>query len=358
MTWLTEDAAFTMQWASWMTQVITRGNKIKIIHTVSRNLDEMLAAIKEWMPLYMTGAIEPYYYPKKRDGIFRRTLFIAPQTAAVISTSVGSMSAEAANFLVRDKKAITTLAEEFHHYLMLCRPLIRIYTSRERQVYSEMLSEFEREEADAILITDALSVLTMPMVVAEHLVDTLSHENKSRSLEYFMRRTDHFTQSLSNSRFTELIRLPELAAIKAGKVRVAFSDMMDFEDLFYTADDFRLHLENIVTLLESYDNYQVVLLKDSGDENYMLYVKEELGAMVAKTSAPTAIIAVNESNMTAAFWDFLSHKIDKSNGDPLSKRKSLEKLRAMIIALNNAEPIDRSAKKSKQASGHNHRQNL
>jgi hypothetical protein len=198
----------------------------------------------------------------------------------------------------------------------------------------------------------------MPMVVAEHLVDHLNHVNKSRSLEYFMRRTDHFTQSLSNSRFTELIRLPELAAIKAGKVRVAFSDMMDLEDLFYTTEDFRLHLENIVRLLETYDNYHVVLLKDSGDENYMLYVKEELGAMVAKTSAPTAIIAVNESNMTAAFWDFLSHKIDKSNGDPLSKRKSLEKLRAMIIALNNAEPIDRSAKKSKQASGHNHRQNL
>ncbi len=28
------------------------------------------------VPLF--GAIEPYFYPKKRDGIFKRTLFIAP----------------------------------------------------------------------------------------------------------------------------------------------------------------------------------------------------------------------------------------------------------------------------------------
>jgi hypothetical protein len=29
-----------------------QGNKIKIIHTISRDLDEMLNAISQWMPLY------------------------------------------------------------------------------------------------------------------------------------------------------------------------------------------------------------------------------------------------------------------------------------------------------------------
>ena len=33
-------------------------------------------------------AVEPYCYPRLRDGLFQRTLFIAPNTAAVLSSSV------------------------------------------------------------------------------------------------------------------------------------------------------------------------------------------------------------------------------------------------------------------------------
>ena len=75
---MTADADYAQLWARLMVRVLTRGNRIKIIHTISRDLGEMLSAISQWMPLYMIGAIEPYFYPKKRDGIFKRTLFIAP----------------------------------------------------------------------------------------------------------------------------------------------------------------------------------------------------------------------------------------------------------------------------------------
>jgi hypothetical protein len=72
--WMTADQTFASKWASLMVQLLSKGNRIKIIHTVSRDLDEMLNAIRQWMPLYMTGLIEPYFYPKKRDGIFKRTV--------------------------------------------------------------------------------------------------------------------------------------------------------------------------------------------------------------------------------------------------------------------------------------------
>ncbi len=82
--WMTEDRQYAAEWAAMMAQVLAKGNRIKVIHTVSRDLDEMLHAIGQWMPLYMTGSIEPYYYPKKRDGIFKKTLFIAPGVCAMV----------------------------------------------------------------------------------------------------------------------------------------------------------------------------------------------------------------------------------------------------------------------------------
>ena len=122
--WMTDDREFAMQWGYVMAQFLSGGGKIKIIHTVSRDLDEMLSAITQWMPLYMTGAIEPYYYPKKRDGVFKRTLFIAPNVAAVVSSSVGNMTDQAANVLFRDKAAVSAFEREIREYLSLCKPLM------------------------------------------------------------------------------------------------------------------------------------------------------------------------------------------------------------------------------------------
>ena len=88
MAWLYEDAAFAKRWAELFTKVVMKGNRVRIIHTVSRDLNEMLEAVTKWIPIYRTGMISPYLYPRLRDGLFQRTMFIAPNTAAIISSSV------------------------------------------------------------------------------------------------------------------------------------------------------------------------------------------------------------------------------------------------------------------------------
>jgi len=110
--WMTADREFAARWAGLMVAVLSQGNRIKIIHTVSRDLDEMLNALRQWMPLYMTGLIEPYHYPKKRDGVFKQTMFICPDVSAVISSSVGQSIDQAANLLVRNSDAIGAYMEE------------------------------------------------------------------------------------------------------------------------------------------------------------------------------------------------------------------------------------------------------
>ena len=64
MAWLYEDSAFAAKWAELFKKVIMKGNRVKIIHTVSRDINEMMEALSKWFPIYMTGMIEPYFYPK------------------------------------------------------------------------------------------------------------------------------------------------------------------------------------------------------------------------------------------------------------------------------------------------------
>ena len=92
----------------------------------SRNANEMWKAVQKWLPLYMTGAISPYYYPRLRDGIWHRTIFVARGHSAMVSSSVQGQTGERLNLLLRDKSAVDALKHEFNAYLALCRPLMEI----------------------------------------------------------------------------------------------------------------------------------------------------------------------------------------------------------------------------------------
>lgn len=330
--WMTSDPAFTAKWASLMSEVLAKGTKIKIIHTVSRDLDEMLGAIVQWMPLYMTGLIEPCYYPKKRDGIFKRTLFIAPGTAAVISTSVGSMINEAANFLIRDAQAVEAVEQEFNHYFRLCNPLMRIFAAANQHAYMNTLYEFEKEQADAIIKTESLSLLTMPESVISSIMGRISHLGFDPSV-YFQNRMELFKKNIDVISFTEIIRLPDPQDVRNGRVAVAFSDILYGGTIYYSAPEYIMHLENIVSLLKEYSGFHVCLITKETDARYMVYAKEDLGVIVAKTSTPPIILAINEENMTAAFWDFLTTTAGEKTYNTPNNKKVIKTLIGYISRL-------------------------
>ncbi len=330
--WMTADSDFTAKWAFLMTQVLLKGNRIKIIHTVSRDLDEMLNAISQWMPLYMSGLIEPYFYPKKRDGIFKKTLFIVPDVIAVISSSIGGMIDKACNLLFREQRAIAAFAEEFDQYLSICKPLMRIFTLNDEKPYLDTLLEFEKEKSDSMIKTESLSLLTMPENVVSKIISRLGEDN-TRYVEYQKNRIRLFENNIKTNCFTEIVRLPDIETVINSKVKVAIFVMLGGDVAYYTVDEYILHLENIIRLLNKYKNFHVHLTTETTDDRYMVYAKEELGAIVAKTSVSHVALAINENNMTAAFWDFLKNIIGEKHYRNMNNKNTAEKLTAYIRQL-------------------------
>ncbi len=331
--WMSGDPTFAGQWAALMFKTLARGHRIKIIHTISRDLDEMLSAIGQWMPLYMAGNIEPFFYPKKRDGIFKRTLFISPGTAAVVSSSIGEQTANNANVLFRNPAAVASYEEEFEQYLHLCRPLMRIFNAKDTDACFSTLAEFEKERCSTLIKTESLSLMTMP----EELLSQILRRNgleDTKFVEHYRLRVRRFCQSIDTNSFTEIITLPDPQAVIGGQIKLALSDMLDGGAVYYTPEEYRQHIENIVSLLNSDKNYHVQLIDGQTDERYAVYVKEELGVIVAKTSQPPVVLAMSESNMTAAFWDFLKTMVSASTYEHKDNRETSIKLSAYIDQLN------------------------
>lgn len=331
MQWLMEKPEFLAKWATLMSHVIARGHRIKIIHTVNRSLDEMLSAISQWLPLYMSGAIEPYYYPKHRDGVFKRTLFVAPETAAVVSKTIGE-GGNNTNYLFTDRAILFSLLDEFNSYLALCRPLVHIFTKPRTESYLAALAEFESEHANSIIKAPTLSAVTLPLKLVPGMLTRCTNPNKKIEA-YQRKRIINFEQGLASNSFTELISLPDIADVQAGHIRISLADMIADGDVFYSPEEYALHLQNIVRLLETYDNYHVYLERKNQTDNIMLYTKEEIGTIIAKCEPPAVMFAINESNMTAAFWDFMQHKVNRIPREQQRKPHVIAQLQEYIQRL-------------------------
>jgi len=82
-------------------------------------------------------------------------------------------------------------------------------------------------------------------------------------------RYNIFLENLKSKRFTELISLPDVESVRSGSVKVSISDMLVGNAVYYTLEEFVAHLEHILVLLESCENYHVCLIDNQ--QNLVIY---------------------------------------------------------------------------------------
>lgn len=120
MDWMT--GSYKAQWAALMFRCLQMGVHIRIIHNVDRNISEMLTAIQSWLPLYLSGLIEPFYNLKQRGERFCHTLFLCPDNAAISGCSTDGAECEYA--YVTNSDRLHRLETEFSLLLENSRPLL------------------------------------------------------------------------------------------------------------------------------------------------------------------------------------------------------------------------------------------
>jgi hypothetical protein len=127
----------------------------------------------------------------------------------------------------------------------------------------------------------------------------------------------------------EIIKIPDENELESGSVMYPFTDMIQGGDICYTVEDFRHHIGNIITMMETYKNYTVHIEDDPEDVKCVIMAKENLGVLVAKPIKPSVFLAINESNLTSALWDYLNDKVRKPRYTTDSRKATIERLRRL-----------------------------
>ena len=332
--WLTENLQFMQTWSQLLAQAVSQGHKIKIIHSVTRNMDKMLLATESWLPLYLTGLVESYYYPKQTDRVYKRTLFASPGIAAVVSSSVGNKSADADTFLTVNEDLVSGFCQEFNNYLTLCCPLISVFVKNWQQEHFSSLYGFDKHKCASIKKTDALSLCSMPPEVFDSISRRCFKPFAEAYTQNHRERSRLFEKNLKSYPVKDLIRLADAKAVRSGKVSPICVPLVCDSPSTYTVEEYVAHLQNILRLLQTYNNYQVFLFDEKAFPNACsLYIKEKMGVIITKESNPTITMKINDSNMTSVFWDYLSRLSDTSKTPRANRKMVIAKIEALIKQL-------------------------
>ncbi len=320
MSWLIEDAEFTKRWTALLERLLNSGSRIRIIHTVSRDTGEMLEAIRRWLPLYMTNAIEPWYYPGERDPVLRRTLVVAQGHSALISTSIGDQTEERLNILLRDPRAVAALETEFTDHLRLCQPLMESYLPEHSRRFSQALIRLRGIEGDLLLSRTMPSLGSMPPDMAEAVA--IRCNSRRFAARCRAERADLFARLRAGYTVTELLHFPSLEEAEDG-FPVPVSVMLDSQPLRLTRTELAMHLRSALKFSREEPHYRL-LCTDAVPSNIQLSLVGDSDVLVVQDGKQSAAFLIREKRMCAAFHAYF-HRLTQSELSGTSTRSRLDR---------------------------------
>ncbi|NLK94483.1 MAG: hypothetical protein GX275_04715 [Clostridiales bacterium] len=326
ISWIGNKSRFIKNIIALLTEIVKKGNKIKIIQSNNRSSEEMILILEMILPVYLLGNLETYYFPKFKDGLFKHTMIVAKDIASITSTSMNSLPEKRVGVFTTDKQVYTDSYNQFQEYLKMCSPLLRVITQKEKNIHFKTIINFEAKKGNSVIRTEILSPLTIPKDTLVSMIKRENYEDEESIIEEFEIKSNNFKNILKDYSFLEIVSLPSIENIKNGKVKINLFHGLGCKDAYYNIQEFTKHIESVINYLKNYDNYSVTIVEKAEDIKGVIYVKEGVGVLISRSTAPYMVLAVTEVKMTNAFWQYMCYKGLTYNNKEDNKIKTIELL--------------------------------
>ncbi len=321
--WLSGDPSFFNKWAALMLACLKKGVKMKIIHNVDRDMDEMLTAISGWMPLYMSGMIEPHVCKRPRDTRFVRTFFLYPGKACIHGSFTRGAGDEKWYDYITDPEKLDSLRQDYQRLLDSSDDLLKIYLDHQswRLFRNFPISGSEDKK---ILLT-GLSPATIPAELLDRMLERQleDEEEKQRIKEAHRARQAQFKEALEHGHVYEFVELPDDPDLFAGEVRLNLGTELLESDVRYTPEEYAEHVEAVIRLLNRKKQYHLLILPEVPFPDIQVVLADKEVAII-RSKSPYAGFVFSEPLLCHAvgvYFDMLEKKYRKSRSAVRQKLK-------------------------------------
>ena len=297
---MSQDTLFAKKWLYGMSALLKKGYTLQMIHNVDRPINEMLLGLELYIPMYMTGQMEPYYFDKIQGSVFQNMLKVS-NTAAISGEAI-------AGYHERGQYYYTTRKNELEYYntrakdmLSKAKPLMEIYNTTRKSEYHRKLRSITAE-GNLKSIRSSLPLYTIDNDLLDKI---LSHSELSMNERELIRR---YTASEKN-RIGNILKRSEISSVipvvseeefKEYPMTLALAGLFLDKNIHYRYEEYLQHMESTRAFAEEHENYHLTEKKDTLFRNIQILISKGKCVIVSKNTSPAIHFIINHPKMVAA----------------------------------------------------------
>lgn len=323
--WYYSDPTLFINTRHTLDQVIKRGGKIIQILPPT-NGEFLVDMFSNCLPLYLTGKMVPYYYPRYRDTIFRGFQIALEDEIAVMSYGVLNGKSQGFAALLKEKHLVKDVADTLKDYLAHCRPALTIHNDP-KGIFEGFL-RFVKEQTPQICLRPTLPLESLP----KQDLDRQVRQHPSIAVAKYLPKLQLDIDNIYNEITVDICGLANAKQVRAGKVRMPISDLPLDKCPTYTPSSYCRHLNKIIETMENHDNYFFVPLPYYQFNDELLFVRKDRQAMMIHND-PYIIYEITAPELVKALEEYVVRKADNVSFTAEDKQMVIKKLRELINEL-------------------------
>ena len=329
--WISEDYEFHSSLQGWGLTLLQLGFSFRQIAPPAASVDLAFESLIRWTPLYMTGRVDAYYYPRIRDNVHRRTLVVVPGVLAMTSDSVAGQQECSAAILTTDIRLTQAYSMQFQNYLSLCRPMQTIYKEPEKLM--QCFIKFFSLNGGRIQMAATLSADTAPPELMACCMDKFQNPDWKKLGHLFLQEPGHMMEGPDHSAFIDIAYLASAKEVRSGSVPIILSYWDKYLTLYYTPELYILHLKNILHIMEVCETYHFIPVNTKLQENGVLLVKDVQQALLVRTVPPLTVFEISQPDIVQLFREHLLKIANRIGYTGVSRSKIMSQIRERIREL-------------------------
>lgn len=328
--WLTEKPAFAQELSCALLKLADAGYSFKRIAARLWDISEAVDSISRWLPVYMQGKLDTWYYRRIRDNVYRRTIFAAPGLLSISSSSVGYRADSDLTFLNVDAGIADAATREFNDYLALCAPLTTVHMHGDGgESMADCLGRFINIPGERSARYLGLPAPITPPGVLRRIL-----AGHREAIDAFISFRRNYEKTMALYKRTDVIVLARTEDVREGRALCTASLLVPgVEPSYYTSAEYVQHLQEVLRLMEAYPDYTVVVLDEAVPEISICAISGGI-SFVIRGKEPVTLFEISEQSFVTAADEYIQALAGTKDGKKTLRRmQTMDRIRDLILAL-------------------------
>lgn len=295
------DKDFAKKYMFGLAMVLKEGLHIHIIHDVERPMKDMMLGLENWVPLYMTGQISPYYLKGVQNRVYSHLHYCSGQVA-MTGDCISGHHDLAHYYLTSRKEEVSISQKNMEFLLKKAHPLMDIYREeRKKELYAALIENAGKEgRRRRVLAVPDLGVL--PKKLLEEILERnhVSADDKTTIIEYYRRDRECLETVLKHSIVED--EVSEICEEEYGKYPpvLPIAECFLEKDIHLTYEEYLACIKAGREYAKANENYQFNLTKIKGFHNIQITCFEGKWCMISKNRAPAIHFVIHHPKLRYA----------------------------------------------------------